>query len=51
MENLLGRTIAQVVSRRDLTAGAQVCTRDTPCGQRGAGTGFSLSSSNFSLPI
>jgi hypothetical protein len=37
-----GRTMAQAVSRRPLTAEARVRSRVSPCGgQSGAGTGFS----------
>jgi hypothetical protein len=47
--------MAQGVSRQPLTAEAQVCVRVNPCeicgGQSGTGTGFSLSSSVFSLSI
>jgi hypothetical protein len=46
-----GRAMAQVVSRRPLTAKARVCARVNPCGicggQSGTGTGFSPSSSVF----
>jgi hypothetical protein len=47
-----GRAMAQVVSRRPLTAEAQVRARVNPCGifggQSGTGTGFSPSSLVFS---
>jgi hypothetical protein len=47
----IGRAMAQVVSRRPLTAEAWVCARVNPCGicggQSGTGTGFSPSSSVF----
>jgi hypothetical protein len=46
-----GRAMAQVVSRRPLTAEARVRARVNPCGirggQSGTGTGFSPSSSAF----
>jgi hypothetical protein len=46
-----GRAIAQVVSRRSLTAEARVRAPVNPCGvcggQSGTGTGFSPSSSGF----
>jgi hypothetical protein len=46
-----GRAMAQIVSRRPLTAEARVRTRVNPCGicggQSGTGTGFSPSSSVF----
>jgi hypothetical protein len=49
---IVGRTMAQVVSRRPLTAEARVRARVNPCwicgGQSGTGTGFSPSSSVFS---
>jgi hypothetical protein len=48
---LQGRAIAQVVSRRPVTAEAQVRARVNPCsiygGQSGIGTRFSPSSSVF----
>jgi hypothetical protein len=48
---LMGRAMAQVVSRRPLTAEARVRDRVNPCGicggQSGTGTGFSTSSSVF----
>jgi hypothetical protein len=47
----LGRAMAQVVSRRPLTAEARARVRVNPCGicggQSGTGTGFSPSSSVF----
>jgi hypothetical protein len=47
----LGRAMAQVVSRRPLTADARVRARVNPCGifggQCGTGTGFSPSYSVF----
>jgi hypothetical protein len=47
--------MAQIVSRRPLTAGARVRARVNPCGicggQNGTGTGFSQSFSVFSLSI
>jgi hypothetical protein len=50
-EGLKGRAMAQVVSRRPLTAEARVRARVNPCeicgGQSGTGTGFSPSSSVF----
>jgi hypothetical protein len=46
-----GRAMAQVVSRRPLTAEAQVCAQVNQCGicggQSGTGKGFSPSSSVF----
>jgi hypothetical protein len=46
-----GRAMAQVVSRRHVTAEARVCARVNPCGicsgQSGSGTGFPPSSSVF----
>jgi uncharacterized protein (UPF0335 family) len=51
----LGRAMAQVVSRRPLTAKARVRARVNPCGicggQNGSGAGFSPSSSIFSKLI
>jgi hypothetical protein len=51
----LGRAMAQVVSRRPLTAEARVHARVNPCGiyggQSGTGTGFSQSSSFFPQSI
>jgi hypothetical protein len=48
-KHLLGRAMAQVVSRRPVPAEAWVRARVNPCGicggQSGAGTGFSPSSS------
>jgi hypothetical protein len=48
---VVGRAMAQVVSRRPLTAEARVHARVNPCGicggQIGTGTGFSPSSSVF----
>jgi hypothetical protein len=50
-KNRIGRAMAQVISRRPVTAKARVRTRVNPCGicggQSGTGTGFSPSSSVF----
>jgi hypothetical protein len=49
--DVLGRAMAQAVSRRPLTADAQIQSRVSPCGicggQSGTGTGFSPSTSVF----
>jgi hypothetical protein len=51
----MGRAMAQVVSRRPLTAEARVRARLNPCGicggQSGTGTRFSPSSSVFPVSI
>jgi hypothetical protein len=48
---MLGRFMAQAVSRRPFTAEARICARVGPCvicgGQSGTGTGFSPSSSVY----
>jgi hypothetical protein len=52
---LLGRAMAQAVSRRPVTAGSRVRAQVNPCeicgGQSGTGTGFSPSSSFFPVSI
>jgi hypothetical protein len=44
---VMGRAMAQAVSRRPLTSEAQVRSRISPCGICGTGTGFSPSTSVF----